>query len=72
MLTTEQVRTRLAAQMAEAGGATAWGRVHRVSPSYLGDVVKGRREPGAAVLRPLGLVRLEHAYDEAPSQVARS
>ncbi|KQP62142.1 hypothetical protein [Methylobacterium sp. Leaf112] len=68
MLTTEQVRERLKARMEEAGGATAWGRANRISPSYLGDVVKGRRTPGAAVLRPLGLVRLEHVYAEAPVQ----
>lgn len=66
MLTTAQVRERLKARMEQVGGATAWGRRHGVSPTYLGDVVHGRREPGAAVLRPLGLVRLEHVYAEAP------
>lgn len=70
MLTTEQVRERLRARMAEVGSASAWGRVNRVSPQYLCDVLKGRRDPGNAILGPLGLRRMEPAYDEAPAQEA--
>ena len=64
MLSTAQVRARLRARMKEVGGAAAWGRLNRLSPSYVGDVMRGRREPGAAVLRPLGLRRLDPAYAE--------
>lgn len=72
MLTTAQVRARLRAQMKRAGSAAAWGRQHRVSPAYLSDIMQGRREPGSAVLRPLGLRRLDPAYAEVTTSTPKA
>jgi hypothetical protein len=36
-----------------------------VSPQYLHDVLKGRREPGKAILEPMGLVKVVR-YEKAP------
>jgi len=53
----EQVVDRLRAACAGAGGQAAWGRQHGVSQQYVHDVLRGRRDPGDTVLRPLGLRR---------------
>lgn len=58
----EQVVDRLRAACAGAGGQAAWGRQHGVSQQYVHDVLRGRRQPGDTVLRPLGLQRAEPIY----------
>lgn len=52
------VGTRLQAACDAAGGQQAWARRHGISPSYVSDVLHARRDPGAAILRALGLAKL--------------
>jgi DNA-binding transcriptional regulator YdaS (Cro superfamily) len=42
----------------EAGGQSAWARSVMLTPSYVNDVLVGRRDPGPAVLSALGLRRV--------------
>lgn len=56
MLDTSQVIDLLRKQCAE--GAKAFGLKHGISGAYLGDVLRGRREPGAKVLDALGLEKV--------------
>jgi predicted transcriptional regulator len=52
----EQVRELLRAKI--NGNQAAWAKAHTLSPSYISDVLSGRREPGEAVMRALGLERI--------------
>lgn len=58
----DEVVDRLRAACAGADGQAAWGRQHGVSQQYVHDVLRGRRQPGDTVLRPLGLQRAEPVY----------
>lgn len=58
----DEVVARLRAACAGAGSQAAWGRQHGVSQQYVHDVLRGRRQPGDTVLRPLGLQRAEPVY----------
>lgn len=40
------------------GNQAAWARSHGFSPQYLSDVLKGRREPGEAILKALKVERV--------------
>lgn len=40
------------------GNQRTWAIEHGVSPQYVNDTVRGRREPGAAILKALGLERV--------------
>lgn len=51
------VCARLRAACQAAGGQKAWAERHGVSPQYVCDVLNARREPGAAILAPLGLAK---------------
>ena len=42
------------------GNQAAWAAKHGLSAPYVSDVVNGRREPGAAMLRALRLRRVVH------------
>ena len=42
-----------------AGSQRAWAAAHGLSVSYLSDVLLRRRPPGPAILRALGLRRIE-------------
>lgn len=46
---------RLEEAIRDAGSASAWAAAAWISPAYVSDVRLGRRAPGAAVLRALGL-----------------
>lgn len=56
-MTVEEVRERLRARIDKAGGHTAFARENRVSPVYVHDALAGRRAPGPAILRALGLTK---------------
>lgn len=58
MMTTEDVLAELDAACARAGGRAAWARAHELSPAYVSDVLRGRREPGPGILRALRLKRV--------------
>lgn len=54
----EDVLLRLEEAIREAGSQQAWAASAGVSAQYVGDVRKGRRAPGDAVLDVLGLQRV--------------
>lgn len=54
---------RLEEAIRHAGSALAWAAAAGISPAYVSDVRKGRREPGPAVLAAL---RLEKHVSYAP------
>ena len=54
----DQVRALLRRECDKAGNQAAWAKAHGVSPAYVSDVLVGRREPGDAILRALGLERV--------------
>lgn len=50
----------------KAGSWRALARELGVSAAYMSDVVRGNREPGDSILRPLGLrkvVKIERTYE---------
>jgi hypothetical protein len=55
-LTEEQVRETVRKCMGK-GSQKDMASVLRVSPQYLNDFLKGRREPGPSILKELGLRR---------------
>lgn len=57
MMSSEDVRNRLIEACYNAGSQNAWAKAHGVSQAYVNDTIKGRREPGMAILRALGLER---------------
>lgn len=52
------VRELLLRKADEHGSQTALARYLGISSSYLSDVIKGKRDPGASVLDALGLARV--------------
>ena len=60
-MTVEQVRELIRKRAGD--NQAAWAIKHEFSPSYLSDVLNGRREPGEKILKALGLER-EHVYRE--------
>ena len=53
--TVGQVRKRICELVDLYGTAKALAQEWKVSPSYLSDVVRGKRNPGPPILKPLGL-----------------
>ena len=51
-LSEEFVRDFLREECAKAGGQAAWAELHRVSASYVNDVLHGRRDPGDSICTP--------------------
>lgn len=64
----EDVLRRLEEGVRKAGSQQAWAASAGVSAQYVGDIRKGRRAPGAAVLDALGL---EKAVSYVPVGEAR-
>lgn len=56
-MTAFEVRDRLLVACRAAGSQRAWALAHGISPVYVGEVLKGVRDPGPLVLRVLGLRR---------------
>ena len=66
MLTNLQVRNRLKREILRAGSLRNLAKRWCVSPSYMSDVMLGQRNPGPAILKPLGLKRrIRRDYMEA-------
>lgn len=57
-MTIDQVVALLRRQCGAEGGQAAWAKAHGVSPAYVNDTLQRRRDPGGAILRALGLVRV--------------
>lgn len=45
----------LRTQCAKAGGQTAFANQHGVSVAYVSDVMNGRKDPGPALLKAMGV-----------------
>ena len=56
MISAKQMRERLRRACKEAGGQKAWADANGVSAQYVCDCLKGRREIGESIARPLGMV----------------
>lgn len=54
-MTADDVRNLLRKACDKSGSNRAWAKAHDVSPAYVSDVLLKRREPGPAILDPLGL-----------------
>lgn len=54
-MTKDDVLERLRAAIEKRGSAQAWAYDIPCSPSYVSDILAGRREPGPLVLQALGL-----------------
>jgi hypothetical protein len=57
-MTEQQVIDLVRAEVEKAGSYRALGAKWGVTPSYLCDLLQGRRAPGPKLLRPLGLERV--------------
>lgn len=57
-MTIDQVLALLRRECDKAGNQALWAKANGVSPAYVSDVFQRRREPGDAILRPLGLERV--------------
>jgi hypothetical protein len=53
-----EVIALIAKRAKEEGSANALARLWGVTPSYLCDLLKGKRKPGPKILGPLGLRRV--------------
>lgn len=52
------MRARLRRACKHTGSQAAWAKAHDLGAAYVSDVLNGRREPGAKMLRALGLRRI--------------
>ena len=53
----QAMRAIIAAEVARIGSLRQAAKKWKVSPAYLSDVLNARRNPGPAILRPLGYER---------------
>lgn len=56
MISTDKMRAKLRDAVKKAGGQKHWAHANGVSPQYVCDCLKGRREIGEGISRPLGYV----------------
>lgn len=54
----DQVREALRRACKKAGSQKAWAEQAQVTGAYVNDVLKGKRDPGDAILKTLGLERV--------------
>lgn len=57
MLTEQEVRERLRAAIADAGGQRAFASAHDFTVAYVNDVVHGRRALADRILAAIGVER---------------
>jgi len=57
-MTAEKLRDMLRRECERAGSQAAWAKKHGIGPAYISDIISGRREPGAKLLRALGVERM--------------
>lgn len=70
-MTADDVRALLQAKVDAVGTVKGWADANSVSPTFVGDVLKGYKQPSDAVLKPLGLRRVvTYEREEASSVVA--
>jgi DNA-binding transcriptional regulator YdaS (Cro superfamily) len=68
-MTESKVRELLHERIAEAGGQRAFAAAAGVSPQYVNDVMRERRDLGDSILRALGLKRVV-TYESAAAKCA--
>jgi len=61
----DQLLDLLRSECAKAGGQAAWAAKNALSPPYVSDVLNRRREPGASILKALGVAKVV-AYRRIP------
>ena len=54
-MTADDVRTVLKDACKKAGTSAAWADKHNVSQAYVSDTINGRRDPGPAICKALGI-----------------
>lgn len=54
-MTALEMRALLKAECEKVGGLRCWARAHEVDPGHVSRVIAGEKNPGEAVLKPLGL-----------------
>lgn len=57
--------SKLRARCVEAGGQRAFAEQIKVSPQYVSDVLRKRRDPGDKILKAMGLRRVV-TYEDQP------
>ncbi len=62
----DEVRVRLAKQVAAAGSQRNWARRHGIALGYVCMVLNGKRQPGPAILDALNLVKKAADYAVKP------
>jgi hypothetical protein len=55
LMTADDVRNLLRRACEQAGTAAAWAAKHDLSAAYVSDAMNGRRDPGPAICKALGL-----------------
>jgi len=68
--TPDDVTTMLGAEIAKSGSQSALARECGVAPSYLHDVLHGRRWPGAKIISRLGLTEIR-GFVKTPSDAKK-
>jgi hypothetical protein len=58
VMRSEDVVATLQAACRKAGSQAAWARAHKIPDSIVAETIRGRRDPGPAVLRALGLRKI--------------
>jgi DNA-binding transcriptional regulator YdaS (Cro superfamily) len=54
-MTAADVRTMLKDACRKAGTSAAWAAKHGLSQAYVSDAINGRRDPGPAICKALGI-----------------
>ncbi len=62
----DEVRVRLAKQVAVAGSQRNWAHRHGIALGYVSMVLNGKRQPGPAILDALNLVKKAADYAVKP------
>ncbi len=55
-MTVDDARQMLREACRKAGTSAAWADKHGVSQAYVSDTLNGRRDPGPAICKALGIV----------------
>lgn len=58
-ITPATLRVMLSQRCELAGGQSEWARRHSIPASVVSEVIHGKRDPSAAVINAMGLLRVE-------------
>lgn len=57
-MTNDDVRELLREEVNKAGNAMLYAKIAGCAPTYVGDVLRGKSEPGPRIMKALGLERV--------------